>query len=103
MPFALFNIQFCDGEDLMSLYWGFYTLIGVGSLIAIFGISLNQWYALKEQTLPPWSVALGTPVLVIAALGDVLHFAVRSLWKRWKARGGEDLSRSDAGAMNRHR
>ena len=22
--FALFNIEFCDGEDLMFLYWGFW-------------------------------------------------------------------------------
>jgi len=67
--FAAFSIQFCDGEGLMMLYWGFWTLIQVGSLIAIFGIMLNQWYSLGDKEHPPWNVALRTPVLVIAALG----------------------------------
>src|SRR6202021_1520377 len=56
--FAAFNIQFCDGEDLMMLYWGFWTLIQVGSVIAILGIGLNQWYSLREKEHPPWNVAL---------------------------------------------
>jgi hypothetical protein len=47
--FAAFNIQICDGEDLMMLYWGFWTLIQVGSVIAIFGIMLNQWYSLRKN------------------------------------------------------
>ncbi|TVY85905.1 hypothetical protein LAWI1_G008372 [Lachnellula willkommii] len=29
--FALFNIQYCDGEDLMQLYWGFWSVLQVGS------------------------------------------------------------------------
>jgi hypothetical protein len=81
--FAAFSIQFCDGEDLMMLYWGFWTLIQVGSLIAIFGIMLNQWYSLREKEHPPWSVALGTPVLVIAALGHAWQSCVKTAWRKW--------------------
>ena len=81
--FAAFSIQFCDGEDLMMLYWGFWTLLQVGSLIAIFGIMLNQWYTLREKEHPPWNVALGTPVLVIAALGHAWQSCVKNAWRKW--------------------
>jgi hypothetical protein len=33
--FALFNIEFCDVEDLMMLYWGFWSVLQVGSNITI--------------------------------------------------------------------
>jgi len=84
--FAAFSIQFCDGEDLMMLYWGFWTLIQVGSLIAIFGIMLNQWYSLREKEHPPWNVALGTPVLVIVALGHAWQSSVKTAWQKWKGK-----------------
>jgi len=84
--FAAFNIQFCDGEDLMMLYWGFWTLVQVGSVIAILGIAVNQWYALENKELPPWNVALGTPVLVIAALGHAWQNCTKSAWRKLKGR-----------------
>jgi hypothetical protein len=67
----------------MMLYWGFWTLIQVGSLIAIVGIMINLWYSLGEKENPPWIVALGTPVLVIAALGHAWQNCVRTAWRRW--------------------
>ena len=58
--FAVFSIQFCDGEDLMILYWGFWTLIQVGPLIGILGIILNRRNVLSRKEHPPWNTALGT-------------------------------------------
>lgn len=80
--FALFNIEFCDGEDLMPLYWGFWSVLQVGSLIAIAGVMVQFWIVLGNVETPSWAVALGTPVLVFAALGWVF----RNLWKRMIAK-----------------
>jgi uncharacterized BrkB/YihY/UPF0761 family membrane protein len=66
--FAAFNIEYCDGEDLMQLYWGFWSVLQVGSNIAIFGVMLQLWIVLGNVQSPSWAVALGTPVLVFAAL-----------------------------------
>jgi hypothetical protein len=77
------HIEFCDNEDLIFFYWSFWTLIQVGSLIAILGISVNLCYGLGERQGPPWNVALGTPVLVIAALGHAWELACRGVWRRW--------------------
>jgi len=79
--FAALNIEYCDGEDLMMLYWGFWSIIQVGSLIAIFGIALNQWYGLEKKKEPPWATALGTPVLVIAALGHYSKILIKDFAK----------------------
>lgn len=67
-------------------YWGFWTLLQVGSVIAILGISLNQCYSIQGKKLPPWNVALGTPVLVIAAAGHWCHSRIRSHIARHKAK-----------------
>lgn len=71
--FAAFNIEYCDGEDLMHLYWSFWSVLQVGSNIAIFGVMLQLWIALGNVKSPSWAVALGTPVLVFAALGWILR------------------------------
>jgi hypothetical protein len=71
--FAAFTIQYCDGEDLMQLYWGFWSILQVGSLIAILGVMLQFWIVLGNVTTPSWAVALGTPVLVFAALGWIFR------------------------------
>lgn len=62
----------------MMLYWGFWSVLQVGSNIAIFGVMLNLWIVLGDVETPSWAVALGTPVLVFAALG----FVFRALWKK---------------------
>lgn len=50
--YALLALQFCDGEDLMSLYWSTWTMIQVGSLIAMVGIILALVHTLKDRKHP---------------------------------------------------
>ena len=38
--YVLLALQFCDGEELMFLYWSTWNTIQLGSLIAIIGIVL---------------------------------------------------------------
>jgi hypothetical protein len=85
--FALFSVEFCGGEDLMMLYWGFWSVLQVGSNIAILGVMLQFWIVLGDVETPSWAVALGTPVLVFAALG----FVLKALWvKAWDHRRGRN-------------
>ncbi|KAK3394788.1 hypothetical protein B0H63DRAFT_57951 [Podospora didyma] len=84
--FALMALQFCDGEDLMSLYWSTWTMMQVGSLIAIFGILLSVFNGLRGNKNPPWALALGTPVLVVAGLGHAVHGAMRKRVQRVRSR-----------------
>lgn len=67
--FLLLTLQFCDLEPLASLYWSTWTVLVVGGIVAIFGISLHIRNLIKSRKLPPWALALGTPVLVVAGLG----------------------------------
>ncbi|CAM1507755.1 Fc.00g046030.m01.CDS01 [Cosmosporella sp. VM-42] len=71
--YAIMALQFCDGEDLISLYWSTWTMIQVGSLIAMMGIILALCNSLRNRGHPPWALALGTPVLVIAGLLHLFH------------------------------
>ncbi|KAF7944989.1 uncharacterized protein EAE97_005622 [Botrytis byssoidea] len=88
--FAAFNIEYCDGEDLIQLYWGFWSILQVGSLIAILGVMLQFWIVLGNVQTPSWAVALGTPVLVFAALGYIFRHLGKS-WRWGKERDqGED-------------
>lgn len=50
--YALLALQFCDGEDLMSLYWSTWTMIQVGSLIAMVGIILALTHTLNDRKHP---------------------------------------------------
>ena len=50
--YALMALQFCDGEHLMSLYWSTWTMIQVGSLIAMVGIILAMLHSLKNSKHP---------------------------------------------------
>lgn len=50
--YALMALQFCDGEDLMSLYWSTWTMIQVGSLIAMVGIILALAHSLRNRQHP---------------------------------------------------
>ncbi|EHK97782.1 hypothetical protein M7I_6443 [Glarea lozoyensis 74030] len=84
--FALFNIEFCDGEDLTQMYWGFWSILQVGSLIAIGGVLLQFWIILSGVGTPPWAVALGTPVLVFAALGWMFKHISDAFWARFRNR-----------------
>ncbi|KAG8410906.1 hypothetical protein J3458_016472 [Metarhizium acridum] len=50
--YALLALQFCDGEDLMSLYWSTWTMLQVGSLIAIVGVILALCHNLRNRKHP---------------------------------------------------
>ena len=50
--FALMALQFCDGEDLMSLYWSTWTVMQIGSLIAIFGVLLAVYHTIRGRKHP---------------------------------------------------
>ncbi|QSZ33459.1 hypothetical protein DSL72_005027 [Monilinia vaccinii-corymbosi] len=86
--FALLNIQYCDGEDLIQIYWSFWSILQIGSLIAILGVMLQFWIVLGNVQTPSWAVALGTPVLVFAALGYIFRHVGKS-WRKEKKGGGE--------------
>lgn len=67
--FVLLALQFCDEEPLASLYWSTWTVLQVGAVVAMFGITLHVRHMIKGRRHPPWALALGTPVLVVAGLG----------------------------------
>ncbi|KAI0597742.1 hypothetical protein F4775DRAFT_216640 [Biscogniauxia sp. FL1348] len=95
--FALLALQFCDGEDLMSLYWSTWTMLQLGSEIAILGIAFALWHHLCDIRHPPWALALGTPVLVVAGFGHVISLTLEMFYKRVKARRrAKSASRSAA-------
>ncbi|KAI8623009.1 hypothetical protein F5Y19DRAFT_468854 [Xylariaceae sp. FL1651] len=84
--YALLALQFCDGEDLMSLYWATWTMLQLGSEIAILGVSLALWHHLWNVEHPPWALALGTPVLVVAGFGHLLSLVLRQFYRKAKAK-----------------
>ncbi|TPX16762.1 uncharacterized protein E0L32_003703 [Thyridium curvatum] len=96
--FALLALQFCDGEDLLQLYWSTFTMVQIGSVVAIFGVMLSVWHSLRGRKHPPWALALGTPVLVIAGLGHFFNAAlqrkIKEKARRRKEAGGSAASMS---------
>ncbi|KAI1658374.1 hypothetical protein F4813DRAFT_47188 [Daldinia decipiens] len=84
--YALLALQFCDGEDLMALYWSTWTTLQLGSEIAILGVVLSLWHHLSNVQLPLWALALGTPVLVVAGIGHAIQAACRMFYNRVRAR-----------------
>ncbi|KAJ4418137.1 hypothetical protein N0V85_001567 [Neurospora sp. IMI 360204] len=96
--YALLALQFCDGEDLMSLYWSTWTMLQVGSLIAILGIILAAFNAIRGNKNPPWALALGTPVLVVAGIGHAFHGAMRKRVQRARSRSLRSRSRGRSGS-----
>ncbi|KAK8090041.1 hypothetical protein PG997_005002 [Apiospora hydei] len=84
--FCLLALQFCDGEDLMSLYWSTWTMMQVGSQIAIGGVVLALWHTIWNVKHPIWALAMGTPVLVVAGLGHVVSLCLHKLYKKAKAK-----------------
>lgn len=81
--YALLALQFCDGEDLISLYWSTWTMIQVGSLIAMMGIILALAHTLRNRKhpcvysvsqfpLPPSSKDMPRPNVLLADPGRLL-------------------------------
>jgi hypothetical protein len=50
--YCLLALQFCDGEDLMSLYWATWTMLQLGAEIAILGVILALWHHLYHVRQP---------------------------------------------------
>ena len=92
--FCLLALQFCDGEDLMSLYWSTWTMMQVGSQIAIGGVVLALWHSLCNVKHPIWALAMGTPVLVVAGLGHVISLCLHKMYKKAKAKHKARSTRS---------
>ena len=82
---AIIALQHCQHEDLLGLYWPIWTLLGLGTTIAMLGVVINQVYGLREHDLPPFSTALGTPVLVVCSIGHLL-FTQYGEWRGRKAK-----------------
>ncbi|RWA11825.1 hypothetical protein EKO27_g3277 [Xylaria grammica] len=97
--YALLGLQFCDGEDLMSLYWATWTTLQLGSEIAILGVSLALWHHLWDMEHPLWALALGTPVLVVAGLGHLLSLVLRQFYHKAKARSRSSKALSAADSV----
>lgn len=87
--FTLLTLQFCDEEPLASLYWSTWTVLVVGGIVAIFGISLHIRHLIKSRRPPPWALALGTPVLVVAGLGHYFQGKISSKARRLVSRSRE--------------
>jgi hypothetical protein len=90
MAIAGLALCFCEHHSLMFLYWGPWTLIGIGSFIALWGITFHQWWAMTDHEHPPWNVALGTPVLVIAGMAHMGYTKIRHKWQNNSRNKQED-------------
>lgn len=82
IAFAGLAIYFCHHEDLIMFFWGLFFLLSVGTLIATWGLFLSQ----SIENEPAWNVALGTPVLVFAAIGHWAHIFMRWSWKQMRGK-----------------
>ena len=49
---ALLALQFCEGENCMSLFWSTWTMLQLGSVIAILVIVLALWHHIYEVRHP---------------------------------------------------
>ncbi|KAI0136346.1 hypothetical protein BJ170DRAFT_677224 [Xylariales sp. AK1849] len=91
--YCLMALQFCDGEDLMGLYWSTWTMLQLGAEIAILGIVLALYHSIFDIKHPMWALALGTPVLVTAGFGHVLSISVEAVIKKLKGKRAAHKSR----------
>jgi hypothetical protein len=78
-------LTYCETHRFIWFYWGMWTLMQVGSLGAIIGVTVHQWACLGEHSAPPWNVALGTPILVITGIAHIVGGLVGKKWKQWTA------------------
>lgn len=83
-------LTYCGQHKLIWFYWGMWTLTQVGSLIAIIGVTVHQWACLGEHDVPPWNVALGTPILVITGIAHIAGTLIGKKFRKWA--GGEDAA-----------
>jgi hypothetical protein len=83
--YALLALQFCDGEDLMSLYWSTWTMLQLGSLVAIAGIILSVYNGIRGNK-NPYAPSIPTLLLLLTShqpLGArTRHTRSRRRWDR---------------------
>jgi len=88
---SIISLQHCWHEDLLGLYWPLWTLLGLGSTVAMLGVVVNQIYGLLEHELPGFSVGMGTPVLVVCAIVHLLwSVAAKKMNERRSKRSDRD-------------
>jgi hypothetical protein len=75
---AILSLQHCHKELLLGLYWPLWTLV------------ISQIYSLKGHEPPKYTIALGTPVLVVSACGDFVATEVEKLHRKIKRTYTED-------------
>ncbi|KAH8663129.1 hypothetical protein BGZ60DRAFT_433138 [Tricladium varicosporioides] len=91
--FFTLNLGFCQEEDLMPFYWATYTVLVAGSIIAIFGLNIGLYY-MKSPENRPWNASLGTPVIALVSILDVIFHAIKGAIlpkKKEKEKGQEAL------------
>lgn len=91
--FFILNLGFCQEEDLMPFYWATYTVLVAGSIIAIFGLNIGLYY-MKSPQNRPWNASLGTPVIALVSILDVIFHAIKGAAvpkKNEKEKGQEAL------------
>ncbi|PHH76768.1 hypothetical protein CDD82_3861 [Ophiocordyceps australis] len=88
--FMLLGLQFCEGENLMTLYWTSWTIMQIGTVVATIGIIIALVHSLRRSKPPPWGLALGTPILIAAGLMNLLQDLLRRKSKRRDEEKGED-------------
>jgi hypothetical protein len=80
--FQAINIEYCNDGDFAMLYWCYWSLTQVGSIIAMCVVMLQFWILLADVEMPWWAFALRTPVLVFAALRSASDRMMRCLCSR---------------------
>ncbi|PHH59409.1 hypothetical protein CDD81_3219 [Ophiocordyceps australis] len=88
--FMLLGLQFCDGENLMTLYWASWTIMQIGTVVAIIGIMIALVHSLRRSKPPPWGLALGTPILIAAGLMNLLQDLLRRKPKQGDVEKGDE-------------
>lgn len=83
-------LNWCHQHPYINFYWAVWGLLQVGTLLAICGVTVHHWASLKDKDLPPWNVALGTPVLIVAAMCHALESQCIKLWRRLRKSPVED-------------
>ena len=67
----------------MPLFWSIWGVLSLAGTTAILGILVSFWLVMGDYVDPRWGVALGTCILVWAALSHLFKESVKRMWKGW--------------------
>src|SRR4051812_35583999 len=76
MPRRRFSVHLCFSLDALD----------VGTSIARLGAALSQAIWLTQLGHPAYNVTMGTPVLVVSAIGHVCYTSAQRMWQERKAK-----------------